>query len=403
MYRLGLLAIITVSIFSLPSLSQAKDYFVSPKGKEKSLGTHIETPTSPSAALKKVKSGDTVIFLDGTYENPIHLTVSGKPGAPITLRAYAGAVPVFKAPKFRKIDGLSAEADVSNYVIDGLWFEEWGEAGIGLGWDHKVSGVVIRNCVADLNGRNGFAPYYASDVTIVNNIASRNGWAPDSWSSNFDIFAVHGKKNKVSGNVSFHGVDTSSHRSDGNGYILDLSTNEGSAVFENNIGFLNGGSCISIADSGGAQLIGNTCYGNAQYGADFLDEIVLANTCRPGTVSRIPLNGMPYTFSGLVLRNNLVAPFSAAKKGIAAYSKCGEKNYSSDQNSVIFPAVSEITSPDPSAFGIDPRNVPLQFDFKCIKRETNPSKNKFSFWKFAPDLEYIKGRGGISKCFVRSQ
>ena len=136
-----------------------------------------------------------------------------------------------------------------------------------MSWNYKVSNILIRHCVADLNGRTGFAPYFASDVMIENNIASRNGWAPNSWSSGFDIYGVKGDHNIIRGNVSFHSVDTSSHRSDGNGFILDLTLNQGSALFENNIGFLNGGSCISVTDSGGAQLVGNTCYANAQYGA----------------------------------------------------------------------------------------------------------------------------------------
>jgi hypothetical protein len=395
----SLLSIIVAAVTCSPLTSTATDYFVSPAGNATSSGVDRRAPTSPRAALGKVRAGDSVIFLDGVYSEPLSLTRSGTSRAPITLRAQRGAVPVFRAPAFRKTDGLSADADISNVVIDGLWFEGWGEAGIGLSWSHRASNIVIRNCVADLNGKTGFAPYFASGVVIEHNIASRNGWAPDSWSSNFDIFAVKGASNRIAGNVSFHGVDTSRHRSDGNGYILDLSIDRGSAVFENNIGFLNGGSCISITDSGRAQLVGNICYANARYGSGFLDELVLADTCRPGNVSGVPVKGRPYTFSGLVLRRNTVAPSHPSKRGIVAYSKCGSKSFTEDHNVARRWSRGELDDPDPARLGIDRRAIGARFDFKCIKRETDPARNKFSFWRFAPDLDYIKRIGGIATCF----
>jgi hypothetical protein len=90
------------------------------------------------------------------------------------------------------------------------------------------------------------------------------GWGPDSWSSNINLWAIRGPNNIVRGNVAFHGVDTSSNNSDGNGFILDVSLDEGSALFENNIGFLNGGACVAVCDTSGARIVNNTCFHNAQ-------------------------------------------------------------------------------------------------------------------------------------------
>jgi MYXO-CTERM domain-containing protein len=399
----------------LPS-AEALTYYVAPNGNGSGAGTSRDAPSTPAGVLGKVAAGDVVVFLDGVYGNALGLTRSGSSGSPITLRADEGAVPIIRGTGAGNADGLSAHADVSHYVIEGLWFENWGTGGVGLDWDNSVSNVTIRYCVADSNLRNGFSPYYAADVTLEYNIASRNGWGPDSWSSNFNLFAITGSNNVVRGNVAFHGVDTSSERSDGNGFIVDLTIDQGAVLLENNLAFMNGGACIAVTDSGEAKLVGNTCYSNSRRAADYMDEFNFGNTCRAGDVSGVPVDARPYTFTNLVLRNNVAVPTVAGKDGVNTYSTspCGgpmtyvnEGNYiERTEAASLFQnaAAADLRPKAGSALidkvtGSDTHPTDIGFDPKCIKTETDQAKKKYDYWAFAPDLAYIKSVGGIRRCF----
>lgn len=393
----------------------AATYYVSPSGSASAAGTARSAPTTPASALGKVNGGDIVVFLDGVYTQAAFLSRSGTAGSPITLRADDGAVPIFRGNGSGNGSGIGAIANISHYVIDGLWFENWGSGGLEVGWTVNVDNLVIRNCVADMNLRAGFSPFRTSNLTFERNIASRNGWGPSSWSSNVNIWGVRGTNNVVRGNVSFHGVDTSSAQSDGNGFILDVTLAGGTALFENNVAFLNGGSCISVTDSGSAQLIGNTCYANSQRAASYMDELNMGNTCR-GLTDGIPINQTPFTFTNLVVRNNALIPTLAGKDGINVYnnSPCGggtsytqSGNHVQNGGGALFEnaAAADFRPKAGSAlidkvahgttFGSD-----IGFDPKCIKLETDATKQKYAYWTFAPDLAYMKSIGGIRACFA---
>ena len=396
-------------------LAEAATYYVGPNATENAPGTTRDAPATPTGVLAKVAAGDVVVFLDGVYTQPLALTRSGAAGAPITLRADDGVVPVLRGPSSGDADGVSANADVSHYVIEGLWFESWGTGGVGLDWNDSVSDITVRYCVADSNLRNGFSPYYAANVTLEYNIASRNGWGPDSWSSNINVFAVRGSNNVVRGNVAFHGVDTSEGQSDGNGFIVDLTIDQGAVLLENNVAFMNGGACIAVTDSGNTQLVGNTCYSNSRRAADYMDEFNLGNTCREGLVAEVPLNARPYTFSNLVLRNNVAIPTAAGKDGVNTYSTSpcgGGTTYTSEGNYIQRVDAASLFE-NPAAGDLRPRagsplidkvtpgatSKDIGFDPKCIKVETDQSKKKYDYWTFAPDLAYIRSIGGIRRCF----
>ncbi len=408
-------ALLSLAVALAANSAGATTYYVAPSGSQGSAGTSKGSPTSVGSALGKVAAGDVVVFLDGTYTSTVYLSKSGSNGAPITLRADEGAVPVIRGPGSGNASGLTATANVSNYVIEGLWLENWA-GGIELDWDNTVSNITIRHCVADSNLRNGISPYRATNVTIEYSIASRNGWGPSSWSSNFNIWAVKGTSNLVRGNVAFHGVDTSSSHSDGNGYILDVTLDQGTALFENNLGFLNGGSCISLTDSGSAKLVGNTCYGNSQEAASYMDEFNLGNTCRGQVDGGINVGQLPYTFTNLELRNNVAIPIKDGKDGVNVYntSPCGGGTSYVNQGNYIQKVDATAIFAAPASADFRPKAgsaivdkvahgstfaTDIGFDPKCIKTETDAAKKKFSWWTFAPDLAYMKSKGGISGCF----
>ena len=399
-----------LTILLAPAASAAT-YYVAPTGDPESAGTSRDSPGEFLEVLERLEPGDEVVLLDGVYpyQETIMLSRSGAPGEPITFRADEGAVPGFRGRGVEPDMGAIAAAnDIGHLVFEGLWFEEWGSGGIELDWYQRgCHDITIRYCVADSNGRNGFAPYNARNVTLEYNISSRNGYRPESWSSNFNLWANKGDV-VVRGNVAFHGVDTSSHQTDGNGYILDLTLDEADALFENNIGFANGGACIAITDSGNATLVGNTCFDNAQ-AIERLDELSFVDTCR-GDVDGIDVGERGWTFSGLSFRNNVLVP-AAGKPGVRTSSSCStpdfvqEDNLITNDEQIFFDAQAADFRPRPAGPLLD-RVAPagtfdsdIGFDPKCLKKETDPAKLRYSWWTHAPDLEYVRSIGGIRNCF----
>lgn len=406
-------SLLPLALLLVAPAASAATYYVAPDGDPTSDASSRDAPGEFLEVIERLEPGDEVVLMDGVYpyQETTMLSRSGEPGAPITFRADEGAVPVFRGRGVEPDMGAIAAAnDIGHLVFEGLWFEEWGSGGIELDWYQRgCHDITIRYCVADSNGRNGFAPYNAHNVTLEYNIASRNGYRPDSWSSNFNLWANKGEV-VVRGNVSFHGVDTSSHQTDGNGYILDLTLDEAQALFENNIGFANGGACIAITDSGNATLIGNTCFNNAK-AIERLDEFGFVDTCR-GEVDGVDVAERGWTFSGLSFRNNVLVPSQEGKPGFRTSSGCSTPQFTEQDNlitydpHVFFDAEAADFRPRPSSPLVDrvepegAHGSDIGFDPNCIKLETDPAKRRYPWWTHAPDLDYIRSIGGIRHCFA---
>jgi parallel beta-helix repeat protein len=356
--------------------------------------------------------GDTVILADGVYGGqPVSLGRSGESGRPITIRAADGALPILEGNAGNDSNGAVETAVVHDIVIEGIFFRGWRYGGVGIGYDNRGSSrLTVRHCVADQNLKNGISLYFASDVLVEENIASRNGWGPDSWSSNVNIYAPVGANNIVRGNVSFHGIDTSAHKSDGNGFIVDLALDQGSALFENNIAFGNGGSCISVTDSQGARLVNNTCFHNVNVippGA----EIWIVDTCREMS-DGIPIDGRHYSLIDGVVRNN-VAVAAPGQTGLGREA-CGDStdwvNGTIASNLVdsgdgtaefVNPAERDFRPRSPSplvdgASGDGLAGHDIGFDSKCLRVEGG---QRYDWWTHAPDEAYIRSIGGVAHCF----
>ena len=400
---------LVAAFFCAPSIVLAATYHVAPNGSSSNAGT-VSSPWSVDKAVAEAGPGDVVLFADGLYaDQSICLRKSGTVGSPIVFRAAEGAVPVFRGRDGNGSDGFTSCTVVHHIVVEGLWFENWRYGGIGFSWNYRgASNIEVRYVVADNNQKNGINMLFTNDVLVEHSIASRNGWGPDSWSSNFNIFGVTGTNNVIRGNVAFHGVDTSGHQTDGNGYILDISIDKGTALFESNIGFSNGGACISITDSRGASVVNNSCYHNAK--SIDVGEISFTDTCRDAP-SGIPVNGGHYSLIDVLLRNN-VAIAEPGRRPLGLWA-CGDSTNwvnstvdsnlfeSSDGNSVY--ANPSIRDFHPESDLIDAGTVTTLaaadngFDPRCLKLEGG---QRYSWWTHAPDLEYMRSIGGIKNCFA---
>src|SRR4029077_7574642 len=186
----------------------------------------------------------------------------------------------------------------------GIASRNFSSSGFGNGWVNDVGtsngNWQFINCIADNNKINGITFYNATGLLIDQSIVAHNGNGNPSWSSGVNLFHVSGDftTNIVRRTVSFENIDISTTHStptggatDGSGFILDQSSS--GALFENNIGFRNGGSCIRI-NTPGAHLINNTCY---HHGLNPIDR----TPSNPGEIYFS--NGL----QGAVMSNNLLA------------------------------------------------------------------------------------------------
>lgn len=392
--------LLSAAALGVTSGAAAADYYVDPNGSGANSGTSCSDAGSVYDAFQTAGAGDQIIFCDGVY-GAVKIAQSGVPGNPLVVRAAAGAVPIIRGTGAdgAEVDGIYSDGAVSNVIIDGFWIENWYSAGISLDYracsestSHAVSSITIVNCVVDSNLRSGISAFMGSGYTIENNIVSRNGNGPESWSSNVNLYGVTGSNNVVRGNIAFHGVDTSGNNTDGNGFILDLTLDSGGATFEDNIGFLNGGACIAVTDSGGAQIRYNSCYHNGQ---TTVDEFSFIDTCR-GQVACINVANQGWTFNGYSFQNNLaVADGSKGNNGTNSNSCGSGASFSGSGNQIgttggqfADPTIADFTTSDASGSR-------LVYDPRCIKQESGA----LGWWTFAPDLEFIQSIGGIRNCF----
>ncbi len=260
----------------------AAEYFVATNGNDSNPGSESQPFQTIRRGVSAATSpGDTVYIRGGTYgggwDNQLNPTNSGTSGSPITFAAYPGEVPILDGSSLGEACGVEPNSQAVQYVrIIGLVARNWGTSGFSNGWNYPSSNLQFINCVAENNGVNGITFYNADNVTIEGCISAHNGNQQPSWSSGINIYGGGGQ-NVIRGNVSFENIDISSHASDGNGFILDESSTHG--LFENNIAFLNGGSCMRLTRSSGGRLINNTCVLNGQDDTvDFNDEIYASDS-----------------------------------------------------------------------------------------------------------------------------
>jgi len=236
---------------------------------------------------------------------------------------------------------------------------------------------------------------------IQQSIVAHNGNLQPSWSSGVNLYTAGGsyQDNIIRRNVSFENIDISSHHSDGSGFILDQSST--GALFENNIGFRNGGSCIRV-NCPGSHVVNNTCYHDGLEPSD-----AQGLPAAPGEIYYSDATAK----SGAVFQNNLAAAsgYNNTQTAFGGPLPTQTTNYAVNANAAtpffVNPAGA---NPDFHLTSSATANIvdkgtasgaPTQdigFDAKCIK---SGSPGGASWWSYTIDYAYIASIGGVARCF----
>ncbi len=394
----------------------ATDWYVATNGSPGPAGNNNNSGsvTSPYATIARavqfVQPGDTIFLRGGTYSTyniPLRSgqPVSGTASAWITFSAYPGELPIFDGAMGGGGTGFGSTSSQFIRVV-GIASRNFGSSGFGNGWVNDVGtsngNWQFINCIADNNTINGITFYNATGLLIDQSIVAHNGNGNPSWSSGVNLFHVSGDftTNIVRRTVSFENIDISTTHStptggatDGSGFILDQSSS--GALFENNLGFRNGGSCIRV-NTPGAHLVNNTCY------HDGLNPI-----------DRTPANPGEIYFSnglqGAVMSNNLLAASGFNNTMTAVNIMTGTANILVNANGATpffmnpvaldFHLVATASGEIDKATATSAPATDIGFDPKCIKAQT-PQAGQPSWWTYTIDYDYITQTAkGIAGCF----
>ena len=408
------------AVTSLTQLAHATDYYVASNGTQNAAGT-LAAPFTVNKAASTAKAGDTVYLRGGTYTGSLNPLNSGTASAWITFSAYPGELPIFEGKGTGGTGIGSSTAQFVRYV--GLVARNYSSGGFANGWTGSDcatmsnGNVQIIDCVADGNGINGMAFYCASNVLIDESIVLHNGNTPPSWSSGVNLFHVYGDytTNIVQRTVSFENIDVcgqanctapTGKSSDGSGFILDQ--NSTGALFANNIGFRNGGSCIRLTNSSGAHLVNNTCYHDGLQPAD-----AQSQPSKPGEIFFSDATSK----NGATFFNNLGAAsgYNNDQTAFAGQVPAGQSNFAVNSNAAT-PFFTDPAGTNPN-FRLTSAaqtsivdkgvttNAPatdIGFDPKCLTKAASTTTGAPAFWQYQVDYAYITSVGGVSGCFKPS-
>jgi MYXO-CTERM domain-containing protein len=398
------------------STADAATLYVSPTGDASSDCATRAAPCSLATAASSAVAGDTVVLMDGVYQEPLYVANSGTSSAWITFEADECATPILEGEGSGPNDDVQSTgvgSEEAEYVrFRGLVSRGW-NIGFGNGWAGGTDSDEVSNghweieyCAAYSNGRTGFTFFSAEGFHLANSIVAHNGSSVlHSWSSGVTLFEAAGSANKVEGTVSFENTDAEKH-TDGSGFIVDEESNN--ATFVNNIAFGNGGSCLRLTRSSGTRFINNTCYHNSQFGSQ---------ATGPSNPGELYFTGGGVTLEGVTFMNNIIAGTGQSPAGsepVINKPSSGWTNNVETTGSVNFFTDATGTNPNfvPSSgatqligAGSGGNGAPsndIGFDPKCIVKRTPVmvgSVARESWWQYDVDIDYIKSIGGVAKCF----
>jgi len=397
-----------VAVALAGSRASAADYYVaSPTSTPAGSDTNAGSQTAPFKTIRKAASvvgaGDTVYLRGGTFTESVSLTTSGTSGSWVTFSAYPGELPILDGTGEV---GTGFSSSTAQYVrVVGIAARNWRSSGFGNGWVNDTGtsngNWQFINCIADGNGINGITFYNATGLLIDESIVAHNGNQPPSWSSGVNLFHVSGDytTNIVRRTVSFENIDicgaaTCANKStDGSGFILDQ--NSSGALFENNIGFRNGGSCIRI-NCPGAHIVNNTCYHDG----------LNSNDTGPANPGEIYFSNGP---GGAIVVDNLAAA-SGWNNTMSAFvgGPAGSNNLAVNMNGPTpfftnpagadFRLVAGATTVIDKGAAANAPSTDIGFDPKCIAQASGAAGAP-SWWANAIDYTYIAKVGGVAGCF----
>jgi hypothetical protein len=152
------LAVLVLAVL-LAGPARAADLHVDPLGDDTAPGSADAPWRTVQYAVRQAQPGDTVILHPGTYAESVDVDRSGAEGAPIVVRALAGAE--LTAPsEDGSPEGIDVAAGIGHLVFDGLHVTGFAESILLRTGAHDV---VIRDCAA----RRGDVGIWLAGVTRV--------------------------------------------------------------------------------------------------------------------------------------------------------------------------------------------------------------------------------------------
>jgi hypothetical protein len=374
-----------------------------------------ELYTSINSAVSAMSPGDTVLVKAGKYSIGAYIGKNGLPGKYLTIKNYPGEMPEINGWNGSETNGGSAFTNTDSAAqylrIEGFYITGFKYGGFSLNWktvaeeERKIflygKNIEIRNNVIDLCGVNGISVFYTENVIVENNLVSRTGWQESSWSSGINLLGDGGTC-IVRSNITFHHIDISSHHTDGNGFIFDQSFSKLTlGLVENNIAFLNGGSGFGTNQSANVSYIGNTSYNNWQ------DDNFQSNGAGGISFSNPESRNTIAFKNNLCIQTNRGEPVIVYGANISSLKGTVSNNFTSknetdaaalflDASLCDFRIKKDAVTKLGSGLAGDLSPQDNGFDPKAIKKL---SDSRISFYTFAPDIDYIKSKGGLLGCF----
>lgn len=265
--------------------------FASPTGNDANSGATATAPKTFNGAANATQPGSVVCFLGGTYNlsSSFAPPTNGTPSLWIVYKAYGDSPanllytgPADASPMFRLGTG-SFPTGPSYLEFQGLNLNGNGNAGDAFWCEGGHHLRFIGNTMTNTGG-SGVGTRDCDYLTTDHNVIYHNGYMPAStpdpqwygWTSGisynsdqwFDNY--QGFHNIISNNIVVGEYDSSTHHTDGNGIILDLSNgtytassaNTPPALIINNVVYGNGGRCIHAFVVTNFWIVNNTCYKN---------------------------------------------------------------------------------------------------------------------------------------------
>jgi hypothetical protein len=278
-----------------------KTYYVGPDGLDTNDGSSTGTPFHTlQKGADSAQAGDTIMVMDGTYENPgafavVTMSHSGTALAWIVLRAapgshphltYANWVGVAVRGSYIAVEGLDIQGARQQFTMDqaqthvtDLGYGPTNGTGIVIGdcsGDMKIDHIVVRDNVVYDGTEAGISSCHADYVTVEYNETHHNSfWSPYGGSGislwqMYDSDQSTATKNFVRYNVSHENEEFfpafGPKITDGNGIIIDSSNDlggyKGRFLVSNNLVYGNGGSGIHSFRSDHVDMVNNTAYEN---------------------------------------------------------------------------------------------------------------------------------------------
>src|SRR5437660_483496 len=265
--------------------------YASASGSDSNSGTSSSSPKTFQGAANSTQSGSVVCLLGGTYtlSSSFSPPTSGSPSSWITYKNYDSTPVNFawsggsNASAMSYIGGGSFPSGPAYREFRGLTLTGNANAAAGLFSRGSHHLRFISNSISNTGG-SGIASIDCDYLTSDHNLINHNGYIPSgtanpqwySWTSAisynsnqwFDNYP--GFHNIISNNIISGEVDQSTHHTDGNGIILDLSSgsydpataNTPPALILNNVVYGNGGRCIVAYVVTNFWIVNNTCFKN---------------------------------------------------------------------------------------------------------------------------------------------